>query len=68
MPETTYTILINEMQRALLLKSINYMIASLNKTQWLTDKEEDESRMLRDMLSNNDENPLSTDGTNSFVD
>jgi len=68
MPDTTYTILINEMQRALFLKSINYMIASLNKTQWLTDKEEDESRMLRDMLSNNDENPLSTDGTNSFVD
>ena len=68
MPETTYTILIGETQRSLLLKSMSYMIASLHKTQWLTDKEEDESRMLRDMLSNNDENPLSTDGTNSFVD
>jgi hypothetical protein len=66
--DTTYTILINEMQRALFLKSVNYMIASLNKARWLTDAEEDESRMLRDMLGNFDENPLSTDGINSFVD
>lgn len=63
--DTTYTILINEMQRVLLLKSVNYMIAA-----WavLSDAEEDESRMLRDMLGNFDENPLSTDGINSFVD
>lgn len=65
--DTTYTILISEMQRALLLKAVNHMIMSLHKAQWLTDREEDESRMLRDMLSNYDENPLSTEGLNSFV-
>lgn len=64
-PDTTYTILINEMQRALLLLSVNYMIVDGVE---LTDSEENESRMLRDMLSNYDENPLSTDGINSFVD
>lgn len=47
----TYTIIINERQRALMMKAMNYMIMSLQNTQWLDADEEHMANSLRDMLN-----------------
>jgi hypothetical protein len=46
----TYTVVINEFQRALIAKMINYGIASLRETQWLDKGEEAMALALKDML------------------
>lgn len=59
----TYTIIINEYQRALWLKAMRHMLDTLV----LDVNEASVATVLEKMLTQTVDNPLSTEGLNSFV-